>query len=163
MKIVKRIFQGFGIIIGMIVIYLSIVTFVPGFEVPVQPLGREAKITKEIDIDTACFFMFGFPTETEEEMRMTIDFAKKINPTYASFHMSIPYPETDLYKMMGKSKDLFPVCYEGEHSPEFLQKMIKKAYKEFYLRPAILPKLLKNPKFLWWQFKLFLSYTYLKS
>ena len=49
MKIVKRIFQGFGIIIGMIVICLSIVTFVPGFEVPEQSLEREAQLTKEID------------------------------------------------------------------------------------------------------------------
>ena len=49
MKIVKRILQGLGIIIGMIVIYLSIVTFVPGFEVPEQPLKREAQLTKETD------------------------------------------------------------------------------------------------------------------
>jgi len=50
MKIVKRILQGFGIIIGIIVVYLSIVTFVPGFKVPEQSLEQGKKLTKEIDI-----------------------------------------------------------------------------------------------------------------
>jgi dienelactone hydrolase len=37
---VKRILQGFGIFAGLIVLYLSIVTFVPGFKVPAQPLEQ---------------------------------------------------------------------------------------------------------------------------
>jgi fermentation-respiration switch protein FrsA (DUF1100 family) len=47
MKIVKRILQGFGIIIGIIVLYLSIVTFVPGFKVPGQPVEQVKPPTKE--------------------------------------------------------------------------------------------------------------------
>ena len=49
MKIVKRILQGFGIIIGILVLYLSIVTFVPGFKVPEQPLKQGKLLTKEVD------------------------------------------------------------------------------------------------------------------
>ena len=40
MKIAKRIIQGIGIIIGIIILYLSIVTFIPGFKVPAQPLEQ---------------------------------------------------------------------------------------------------------------------------
>ena len=52
MKIVKRIFQGIGILIGIVVLYLAIVTFAPGFSVPEQPLGvgREQQLTQEIDV-----------------------------------------------------------------------------------------------------------------
>ena len=48
MKIVKRILQGFGIILGVIVFYLFIVTFVPGFKVPEQPLEQGKLLTKEL-------------------------------------------------------------------------------------------------------------------
>jgi len=48
MKIVKRVLQGFGIIIGIIVVYLSIVTFFPGFKVPEQPLEKVKQLTKDV-------------------------------------------------------------------------------------------------------------------
>jgi len=50
MKIVKRIFQGFGVIIGLIILYLLIVTFIPGINVPEQPLGHEKQQTTQVDI-----------------------------------------------------------------------------------------------------------------
>ncbi|MCP4623794.1 MAG: hypothetical protein GY850_09720 [bacterium] len=49
MKIAKRIIQGFGIIIGLVVSYLSIVTFFPGFEIPEQPLEQDTLLVKESD------------------------------------------------------------------------------------------------------------------
>ena len=38
---------GLGIIIGIIVLYLLIITFAPGFSVPKQPLGKEKHVTKK--------------------------------------------------------------------------------------------------------------------
>ncbi|MCP4404369.1 MAG: alpha/beta hydrolase [bacterium] len=51
MKIVKRIVQGIGILIGIVVVYLVIVTFAPGFSAPEQPLGvgREHQLIQAID------------------------------------------------------------------------------------------------------------------
>lgn len=49
MKVVKRILQGLGIIIGIIVLYLSIITFVPDFKVPEQPLEQGIQLTGEVD------------------------------------------------------------------------------------------------------------------
>ena len=48
MKIVKRVLQGFGIIIGIIVLYLSIVTFVPGCKVPEQRLEKAEQVSREV-------------------------------------------------------------------------------------------------------------------
>ena len=45
----KEGFQGFVIIIGIIVLYLSIITFVPGFKVSEQPLEQGKQLTKEGD------------------------------------------------------------------------------------------------------------------
>ena len=50
MKIVKRIFQGFGVIIGLIVLCLLIVTFIPGINVPEQPLEHGKQQTTQVDI-----------------------------------------------------------------------------------------------------------------
>jgi len=129
-------------------------------DITLEQIENGMRITKEVGIDSACFFMFGFPTETEEEMKMTIDFAKRINPNYASFHVATPYPGTEFYEKIKEKteNEIFPLYY-SDHSPEFLHKMIKKAFKDFYLRPYyILPILFKNPKFLWKQFRLFMSY-----
>ena len=38
MRIVKRNLQVIGIIIGIIILYISIITFIPGFKVPEQRL-----------------------------------------------------------------------------------------------------------------------------
>jgi len=47
MRIIKRIVQGIGIIIGIIVIYLLIVGFAPGFSVPEQHLKNAKQLTRD--------------------------------------------------------------------------------------------------------------------
>lgn len=92
--------------------------------------------TKQAGIDQLCFFMFGFPGETVEDMEATIAFAKRLNPTYASFHAVTPYLGTKLYEMSGAS-ELFPEVLSKEHDPPLLQAIANRAFREFYLRPAV--------------------------
>ena len=92
--------------------------------------------TKRAGIDQLCFFMFGFPGETAEDMEATIAFAKHLNPTYASFHLATPYRGTKLFEMSGSS-ELFPEVFRKEHDPAFLQGIANRAFREFYLRPAM--------------------------
>jgi radical SAM superfamily enzyme YgiQ (UPF0313 family) len=91
-------------------------------------------MAKRAGIETACFFMFGFPGETPDDMEATIGFARKINPTYASFHIASPYPGTPLYAMSGSS-ELFPEAYTKEHALGDLEATVRRAFKKFYLRP----------------------------
>jgi hypothetical protein len=37
---------------------------------------------------------FGFPGETASEMNATIELAIRLNPTYAAFHLIVPFPGT---------------------------------------------------------------------
>jgi len=48
------------------------------------------------------FFMLGFPTETVDEIKATIDFAIKSKLSYASFFTVTPQPETPLYPLAEK-------------------------------------------------------------
>ena len=50
-------------------------------------------------IMTGGFFMLGFPTETEEEVKATIDFALKSKLTVAHFFVVVPQKETPLYAL----------------------------------------------------------------
>lgn len=92
--------------------------------------------TKRAGIDQFCFFMFGFPGETADDMEATIAFAKRLNPTYASFHVASPYRGTKLFEM-SDSSELFPEVFSKEHDPAILQGIANRAFREFYLRPAM--------------------------
>jgi anaerobic magnesium-protoporphyrin IX monomethyl ester cyclase len=64
------------------------------------------KINKTINetvrqgIFTHAFFMLGFPTETEDEMNMTIDFAARTKLHTASFFIVTPFKATELWNFV---------------------------------------------------------------
>ena len=130
--------------------------------ISLQKIEEGIRLTHTAKIESACFFMFGLPFETREDMEKTIQFAKKINPTYASFHVVIPYPGTALFEMVKDSlgDDLFPEAYTGKFSLDELKKIKNKAFMEFYLRPGyIISRVLKGDlSSLVRQFRLFLGY-----
>ncbi len=51
MKILKRILQGIGVLIGIIIVYCAIITFLPGFEVPQQPLSDVKQPVAQAEAD----------------------------------------------------------------------------------------------------------------
>jgi len=103
--------------------------------ITIDQMKNGMKSAKKADIKTVCFFIFGLFTETKKEMKMTTEFAKELNPTYTSFHIAVPYFGTEFYNSIKNGIEinaLFPsFCGNGEE----LEKVRRKAYKSFYLRP----------------------------
>lgn len=112
------------------------------------------KLTQQVGITIRGFFMLGLPTETIEESWQTINFAKKLNPLWAQFTITIPYPGTPLFEMLKQKNKIRSFdwdCYNtwagwaGKEIPyvadgrtiEELQKLQKKALIAFYLRPKV--------------------------
>lgn len=58
---------------------------------------RALKWAKEANIMNWGYFIIGLPTETEETIRQTIDFAKKLPLDIALFHVAAPYPGTPFF------------------------------------------------------------------
>ena len=134
-------------------------------------------MTKKAGIEQACFFIFGFPTETEEDRLKTIAFAKILNPTYASFHMVTSYPGTPLYEqtIRGAFPPSIPFNQDRKTTTNIthfsliegtevnnLSTTIRKALLGFYLRwHYIMGNMISNP----YRFtqKLRLFYRYWKS
>ena len=119
------------------------------------------KLTHKSGITIRGFFMLGLPTETREESLATINFAKKIDPLWAQFTITTPYPGTKMFnelKAEGKILNFdwnnyntwsgwqgeykIPYISEGRTIEE-LRDLQKMAMRKFYLRPAVVWKFLK--------------------
>jgi len=92
------------------------------------------------------FFMMGFPGETEEEMKKTIDYACNSALHIAMFYITIPFKGTELYNMVkDELEDKNYSYYDYEYvksrfnlSPVEQNTLIELqalAYRRFYLNP----------------------------
>jgi radical SAM superfamily enzyme YgiQ (UPF0313 family) len=103
------------------------------------------------------FFILGFPTETEEEVRETINFVTKSRLHTANIFILTPFPGTDLWQQAldaGLSvdsdfKNYYQVSLNLSNVPsERLDKLRRKALAKFYLNPIRLLRIaIKTPKF----------------
>lgn len=107
------------------------------------------KMTRKAGITSLGFFMLGFPGETEAEMNQTIDFAKEIDPDFASFHAFVPYPGSKIVEN-NQGVNLSP--------DKHVDQIAKKAFWQFYLRPSYILATLVRPKQLLNQLKLFYNF-----
>lgn len=124
--------------------------------ITLEQVEKTFKLTKKIGIQTLGYFMIGSPQETKQDILQTIKFAKKINPDFACFSITTPYPQTEMYALGLKEKVLpydiwqkfaenpqpnfIPMVWEKELSREELFSLFKKAYHSFYLRPSYVLK-----------------------
>ncbi len=107
----------------------------------------------KLGIMTHGAFMLGFPTETADEMRMTIDFARRSKFHTAAFYRVLPFPGSELYEMVKKEKpdmEVTPERFEyhssdinlSRVSEEMVTGFRKRAYLQFYLNPIRLFRIL---------------------
>ncbi|MFH1452865.1 MAG: radical SAM protein [Armatimonadota bacterium] len=120
------------------------------------------KIAKEAGMETHAHLMIGLPGDTKDTVNQTINFVKKISPTTATFGICTPYPGTELFEAVkekypqikdGTDADLKKLHTSGffnqafcEVSADELEKMVKTAYRRFYLRPKYLIDTLRGIK-----------------
>ena len=109
--------------------------------------------TVNMGIMTHGAFMLGFPTETEEEMKLTIDFALSSKFHTAAFYRVMPFRGSLLYDMVREKRpdtNLDPTNFEYHSSDINLSEvdeakvteLRKSAYRRFYLNPVRLVRLL---------------------
>jgi len=124
----------------------------------VEQIEQTMRWTKEVGIEVQAYFMLGSPYETFEQMRQTIDYAKKAKPDYAYFSLTSPMPGTAMYKWgldegrytdywrayaLNPTADFTMNFWRQEVRQEMIE-LLEYAYKSFYFRPDyILGQLLK--------------------
>lgn len=112
------------------------------------------RISKEVGFINRGYFIIGFPTETKESIKMTVDFAKAADLDIVQFNSFTPLPGSPIYgtiNQYGKFEDNWDkmnfvdsVFIPDGFNKEILEKVIQNAYKEFYLRPKIILSFLKR-------------------
>lgn len=96
---------------------------------------------------TSGFFMLGFPTETEQELRATIDFAIDSNLHAAIFFVVTPFADTEMYndvaeafgeaatELTGTGLYLRPRRNYSQLTNGRFLRLRREAYLRFYLHP----------------------------
>ncbi len=62
-----------------------------------EDMRRGTKMLKEAGVPFTAYFMTGFPGETDEDLKETIEFAKEIEADYYSLSVMAPYFGTKIY------------------------------------------------------------------
>jgi radical SAM superfamily enzyme YgiQ (UPF0313 family) len=105
---------------------------------------------RKIGIRTLAHFMLGLPGETEQSALKTIEFAKQIQPDFASFNIAVPRMGTkfrqEAIEMGWTSEDAdvldntaaFPVLETPTMPKEKLWQLRNYAIRSFHLRPGYL-------------------------
>lgn len=118
---------------------------------------KAIKVAKKAGLITMATCIIGNIGETRQTMQKTIDFTKELETDFAQFTICTPFPGSRLYDEVSKNGKLLISDWEkfdnmgnkaffeiGDLKKEDVEFMRQKAYREFYLRPKILFKLVKN-------------------
>jgi len=126
-------------------------------------------MAKDAGMEVLTYFMLGFPEETPDDIRKTIDLIFELNTDYVDITITISYPGTDLYNTAlatGRVESDFweefvrnpvpdfeiPFFWEDAYNIGELVKIRNATLRKFYFRPQYLLKTLRKgqtlPEFL---------------
>ena len=131
-------------------------------DITIDQIEKGVSLAKEIIGFVNCTFLFGMPGDSIENVQKTIQFAKKLNPSFAYFSIAHPMPGSELFNtekekckidmnkqnwegftILLSSQD--PITVEmSDISAKDLLKLRKQAFREFYLRPAYMWSLFRK-------------------
>jgi anaerobic magnesium-protoporphyrin IX monomethyl ester cyclase len=69
----------------------------------VEQNEKAIKLTKEVGISVAISVIVGYPGETMDMFKQTLDFIRRTEPDYVYMCEAVPYPGTELYKLLKDS------------------------------------------------------------
>lgn len=130
-------------------------------KISLSQIEMAVKLAHKAGIDTFGFFILALSGETEESMKRTIGFSKRLPLDIAKFDICIPYPGTPYYKELKSENRIVSenwskyICHQIDEPlfdhPNLSWAMIsayyKRAFREFYLRPSyIMRRLIRSLK-----------------
>ncbi len=76
--------------------------------IPYDKIEETFRFCNEVGLVSLANFIIGFPDETEEQLRDTIEMAKRINSTQRTFFFFMPSPGSELYDRLVKEGKYIP-------------------------------------------------------
>ena len=117
-----------------------------------QQMAKIRELEKN-NILISAMFIIGFPTDNDDSIMKTINYAKKLNTTFSQFSVWTPYPGTPVYKeykniIIAKKFEQFDqynlVFNHKIFSPEKIRVLLSKTYTMYYGRISWFLKFVKN-------------------
>jgi radical SAM superfamily enzyme YgiQ (UPF0313 family) len=120
-----------------------------------QKIEAGIALLRKTKLKSRLFFMIGPPAKTKEDIKDTVRYALRLDPDAFVATISIPFPGSRFYAEMKKIgsvpnfRDRLIPIYEAPFDilgfkKEYLDQMIRYAYRSFYLRPAYIIKHFSN-------------------
>ena len=126
-------------------------------ETPEQ-IEHAVKLVKRAGMRVLMYLTFGLEGESEETMKKTFEFAKKLNPEFVTFGIVVPAIGTPFYeslkqkgylinkKLENQDPNALPSFEYPNLSSKTLHEFTRRAYKKYYFRPGYVWMRLKNLK-----------------
>lgn len=120
------------------------------------------ELCRRLGIRSVAGFMVGFPHDTEESIYGVLNYARKVNPTFANFNIVTPYPGTGFYEEVkdqvadfdySKYSVYEPVMKYQNLTSDQVKELHGKCFTKFYFRSRYFRE---NATLLWPQLKRFL-------
>jgi anaerobic magnesium-protoporphyrin IX monomethyl ester cyclase len=124
-------------------------------DITIEQIKNAFKITRDVGINIVSYFMLGCPGDTEKTIKQTIEFAKELDANFTQFSICTPFPGTEISNIINQNmidwnkftyvsnrSEMIPVVLSKHLTRRQLKKWYNKAYKEFYLRPTYLLKII---------------------
>jgi radical SAM superfamily enzyme YgiQ (UPF0313 family) len=121
-------------------------------DVKISQIEDVFRWAQEVKLDTHAHMMLGMPGETEDTVRTTFDFVKKIKPSTITYGIMTPYPGTEIYNQVVAQDPSFgdgtrinaqSIHTNASFSKIFsridekkLEQYVQEGYQRFYMRPA---------------------------
>ena len=117
--------------------------------ITLQEIRSKVGLIREAGLKPIGFFILGFPSETREEMDMTLRVSQSLGLKRANFMLFHPFPGTEAFRAIQERMDrnglllTAPSYAEVSYVPEGftvheLKARQRKAFLRFYLRPSML-------------------------
>ncbi len=110
---------------------------------------------KREKVRIGAYFILGYVDDTAKTLQETIDFAIEIDPDFVMFYAGVPLPETDFHTLAVERGKLDPEYWReytlGRRDDKVpymvlnLDRWVKRAFRQFYGRPAYLVKKMMSP------------------
>ena len=121
-------------------------------------IEKDAQLSKIRELEknnilVSAMFIIGFPTDDENSIMKTINYAKKLNTTFSQFSVWTPYPGTPVFKEHEneiiaekfEEFDQYNLVFKHKNlSPEEIRILLGKTYTLYYGRISWFFKFLKN-------------------
>ena len=125
------------------------------------------ELCRKLGIRSVAGFMVGFPHDTEASILGVLDYARKVNPTYANFNIVTPYPGTGFYEEVkhqiadfdySKYSVYEPVMKYENLTTEQVRELHGRCFAKFYFRSRYFQD---NALLLWPQLRRFVPKRFL--